>query len=120
MRRAHVSAKWIPVRRQKHAPLLVIALSCGAVLALAGCTEDVGYVEVKVAPGFVVPPLALGSAKLDAAKTAVLRQRVGAATLQFERDGRLVPFCEFDVRKNRIVTVTVSAVGRDPRCKVQS
>jgi len=75
-----------------------------------------------VQPGFVVPPLALGTARLDAAKIggAVLRQRTGAATLQFERDGKLVPFCEFSVRKNRIVTVTVSAVGRDPRCKVQS
>jgi hypothetical protein len=27
--------------------------------------------------------------------------------------------CEFDVRKNRIVTVAVSALGRDPRCKVE-
>jgi len=93
-----------------------------ALLALAACTDDVGYVEVKVQPGFIVPPLALGTARVDAAKAggAVLRQRVGTATLQFERDGRLIPFCEIDVRKNRIVTVTVSAVGRDPRCKVQS
>jgi hypothetical protein len=30
-----------------------------------------------------------------------------------------VPFCQFDVRKNRIVTVAVTALGRDPRCKVQ-
>jgi hypothetical protein len=34
-------------------------------------------------------------------------------------DGRRVAFCDFDVRKNRIVTVAVSAIGRDPRCKVQ-
>ena len=49
----------------------------------------------------------------------MLRERVGAARLEFERDGRRIPLCEFDVRKDRIVTVAVSAIGRDPRCKVQ-
>jgi hypothetical protein len=90
-------------------------------LGLAACTEEVGYVEIKVAPGFVVPPLVLGSSRVDTAKSgsAVLRRRVGTATLAFERDGRAISFCEFDVRKNRIVTVAVSALGRDPRCKVQ-
>jgi hypothetical protein len=91
------------------------------VLGLAGCTEEVGYVEIKVAPGFVVPPLVLGATRVDTAKSgsAVLRARVGAAKLEYERDGRRVAFCELDVRKNRIVTVVVSAIGRDPRCKVQ-
>jgi hypothetical protein len=104
------------------ARLLRLAACAPAVLlALAACKEDTGYVEIKVAPGFVVPPLVLGSARVDTAKSgsAVLRQRVGTATLAFERDGRAISFCEFDVRKNRIVTVAVSAIGRDPRCKVQ-
>ena len=89
--------------------------------ALAACKEETGYVEIKVAPGFVVPPLVLGSARVDTAKggSTVLRERVGAARLEYERDGRRVAFCEFDVRKNRIVTVAVSAMGRDPRCKVE-
>jgi len=100
------------------------ALACVAgalVLALAGCGEDVGYVEIKVAPGYILPPLLLGASRIDPAHTpsTVLRERVGAAKLEFERDGRRVAFCEFDVRKNRIVTVAVSALGRDPRCKVQ-
>ncbi len=90
-------------------------------LAFAACQEDAGYVEIKVAPGFVVPPLVLGDARVDTTKTGstVLREKVGAARLEYERDGRRVPFCEFDVRKNRIVTVAVSAFGRDPRCKVE-
>jgi len=90
-------------------------------LALTHATEDVGYVEIKVAPGFVVPPLALGAARIDIAKTrsTVLRERVGPATLTYERYGERVPFCEFAVRKDRIVTIAVSAFGRDPRCKVQ-
>ncbi len=89
--------------------------------ALAACKQDTGYVEVKVAPGFIVPPLVLGAARIDPAKAAstVLREKTGAAKLEYERDGRRVPFCEFEVRKNRIVTVAVSAFGRDPRCKVE-
>jgi len=101
----------------------VVLMLCvsAAMLALAACKEDAGYVEIKVAPGFIVPPLALGAARIDPARSAstVLRQKVGAAKLEYERDGRRVPFCEFAVRKNRIVTVAVSVFGRDPRCKVE-
>ena len=90
-------------------------------LALAACQEETGYVEIKVTPGFVVPPLVLGASRVDTTKagSTVLREKVGAAKLEYERDGRRVPFCEFDVRKNRIVTVAVSVSGRDPRCKVE-
>jgi hypothetical protein len=89
--------------------------------SLAGCGDDVGYVEVKVAPGYLLPPLFLGAARIDPARNAstVLREPVGAAKLEFERDGRRVPFCEFAVRKDRIITVAVSALGRDPRCRVE-
>jgi len=101
--------------------LLAIVFAPGVLLALAACQEDTGYVEIKVAPGFIVPPLVLGAARVDTTKagSTVLREKVGAAKLEYERDGRRVPFCEFDVRKNRIVTVAVSAFGRDPRCKVE-
>jgi hypothetical protein len=90
-------------------------------LGMAACTEDSGYVEIKVAPGFVVPPLMIGSSRVDIPKrgSAILRQRVGPATLAFEREGRIISFCEVDVRRNRIVTVAITAVGRDPRCKLQ-
>jgi hypothetical protein len=90
-------------------------------LALATCKQDTGYVEIKVVPGFIVPPLVLGAARIDPAKadSTVLREKVGAARLEYERDGRRAPFCDFEVRKNRIVTVAVSAFGRDPRCKVE-
>jgi hypothetical protein len=95
----------------------------GAVLALAlaGCGDDVGYVEIKVVPGYILPPLLLGASRIDPGRTGstVLREPVGAAKLEFERDGRRVPFCDFAVRKDRIITVAVSALGRDPRCKVE-
>jgi hypothetical protein len=101
--------------------VLLAACAPAILLVLAACKEDTGYVEIKVAPGFTVPPMVLGTARIDPAKSAstVLRQKVGAAKLEYERDGRRVPFCEFSVRKNRIVTVAVSALGRDPRCKVE-
>ena len=96
------------------------AITAAVVLALAGCGEQSGYVEIKVLPGYAVPPLLLGDARVDTARpSTVLRERVGVARLEFERDGRRIPLCEFDVRKDRIVTVAVSAIGRDPRCKVQ-
>jgi hypothetical protein len=92
------------------------------VLGLAACTEDSGYVEIKVAPGFAVPPLMLGSTRVDVGKrgSAILRQRAGPTTLAFEREGRMIPFCQFDVRRNRILTVAITALGRDPRCKLQA
>ncbi len=90
-------------------------------LALTHCNEDTGYVEIKVAPGFVVPPLVLGTARIDTARSqsTVLRERVGPATLAYERHGERVPFCQFAVRKDRIVTIAITTFGRDPRCKVQ-
>jgi len=89
-------------------------------LALKGCPGDVGYVEIRIVPGYVVPPLVLGTTRVDVRRAStVLRERVGPARLEFERDGLRFPFCEFDVRKDRIVTVAVTAIGRDPRCKVQ-
>ena len=97
-----------------------IAAAGALALSLAGCGEQSGYVEIKVLPGYVVPPLVLGSARIDTARpSTVLRQGVGTARLEFERDGRRIPLCEFDVRKDRIVTVAISSIGRDPRCKVQ-
>ncbi|MEA3022551.1 MAG: hypothetical protein QOK01_1403 [Alphaproteobacteria bacterium] len=98
-----------------------MVLGLGLALGLAACTQESGYVEIKVAPGFTVPPLMLGSSRVDIAKrgSAILRERVGPATLAFEREGRMISFCEFDVRRNRIVTVAITAVGRDPRCKLQ-
>ena len=90
-------------------------------LGLVACQQDTGYVEIKVTPGLVMPPLVLGPSRIDPGKagSTVLREKVGAAKLEYERDGRRVPFCEFDVRKNRIVTVAVSAFGRDPKCKIE-
>jgi hypothetical protein len=92
------------------------------VLALAACSPntDTGYVELRVFPAFNAA-LVLNSEKLEPLKDgrAILRQRVGPARLQLDRGGQLALLCEFEVRKNRIVTVTVSTFDRRLRCEVQ-
>jgi hypothetical protein len=90
---------------------------------LMGCTDNVGYVEIKTYPGFNVP-LYLDAVKLELPfknSTTVVRQPVGRTKLQLERSGQFLPICEFDVRRNRIVTVklTVSAFERSPRCELK-
>jgi hypothetical protein len=99
------------------------SIALGSLLLLiTSCSDDVGYVEVKAFPGFNVP-LYLDTAKLAPSKNGatVVSQHVGKATLQLEHGGKFFPICDFDIRKNRIVTVklSVSAFERVPRCEVR-
>lgn len=93
-----------------------------AALFLSACNSGSGYVELKVPPGMAVPGLHIDTARVEPLKggTAVLRQRAGLAKLQVEREGRLIPICEFTVKKDRIVTVTLTGFVREPRCRVQN
>ena len=90
---------------------------------VTACIDNAGYVEIKTFPGFNVP-LYLDAVKVGVPfknGSAVVRQQVGKTTLQLERGGQFLPICDFDVRKNRIVTVkiTVSAFDRTPRCELK-
>ena len=92
-----------------------------AALAVAGCRNtDVGYVEIKVAPQAASNlGLYLDTTKLAPVKSGVpvLRQQVGTTKLQIEGGGgQMATLCDIVVRKNRITTVTVSALERPPRC----
>jgi hypothetical protein len=92
-------------------------------LGLCACIDrDVGYVEIRAAAASNLP-LYLDTTKVGALRsgTTVLRQQVGHTKLQLERSGQLVALCEFDVRKDRIVTLilSVSAFDRVPRCEVR-
>ena len=50
-----------------------------------------------------------------------VRQRVGTARLQIEAgNGSLAPLCDLVVKKNRIITVTISVVERPPRCQCRN
>jgi hypothetical protein len=94
----------------------------GALLALglASCNVDssVGYVEIKAVPPSATVPLYLDSVKLDPMRNgnAVLRRKVGMTKLQID-GGHLAFLCQIEVKKNRITSVTVSVVSRQPRCQ---
>jgi hypothetical protein len=108
--------------------LLVCGLGCG-LFVLTGCEEDVGEVAVKVANGFTVPALAIGpdkffgpapenfKAKSDGNPT-VLRQPPGPVRLLYDRSGEFMTACTFNVRKNRVTTITLRSVGREVKCDV--
>jgi hypothetical protein len=91
-------------------------------LSLVGCSRDndVGYVEIKALPPSAVLSLYMDSVKLAPMRNgnALLRQRIGTSKLQSEVDGgQLLVLCNVEVKKNRITSITVSAIGRPPRCQ---
>jgi hypothetical protein len=95
----------------------------GALLlpALTSCKIEggEGYVEIKVIPPSVSIPLYLDQVKLEPIRNgnAVLRKKVGTAKLQTDMDsGHTALLCNIEVKKNRITSVTVSVVSRQPRC----
>jgi hypothetical protein len=127
--RSGVRGEWLAAAQAKGRRGPIRAASLLLAVALAACEDDVGEVAVKVANGFVVPALALGPdrflagegerfrAKEDGSPT-VLRQVPGPVRLQYERSGTLVTACSFNVKKNRVVTVTLRAIGREVKCDI--
>jgi hypothetical protein len=96
--------------------LRVAALA--GLLMFAACSDSgVGYVEIKTVAGS--PALYLDTVKLEPLRngTGVLRQKVGTTKLQVDDGGQLALLCNVVVQKNRITTVTVSVVSRQPRCQ---
>jgi hypothetical protein len=98
------------------------ALAALALLPMLGaCNIDAGsgYLEIKALPP--VPALYLDEVKLEPIRngTAVLREKSGTAKLQADIDGtgRLAILCSVEIKKNRITTVTISMVSRQPRCQ---
>jgi len=108
----------------------VIVRSIGArsaavlsILALTSCNLETGtgYVEIKAVPPSASIPLYLDQVRLEPLRNgnAVLRQKVGTAKLQTDADGagHMALLCNIEVKKNRITSVTVSVVTRQPRCQ---
>ena len=102
---------------------LLGAGSAGALafFALASCDFDkgTGYVEIKSVPPSATVALYLDAVKLEPLRNgnAVLRQKVGTAKLQTDVEGgQLAVICNIEVKKNRITSVTVSVMSRQPRC----
>ena len=92
----------------------------GLVLASCDFASGFGYIEIKSIPASPAVALYLDSVKLEPIRSgnAVLRQKVGTSKLQTDLDGgQLALLCNIEVRKNRITSVTVSLVSRQPRCQ---
>ena len=94
----------------------------GAAFVLTSCSAEqgAGYIEIKTLPPSAAIVLYVDSVKLDPIRNgnALVRQRVGTAKLQADGDGtNLSVLCNVQVKKNRITTVTVSAVTRQLRCQ---
>jgi hypothetical protein len=90
--------------------------------SLVSCSSDggFGYVELKALPATAALSLYIDSVKLAPMRNgnALLRQKVGTSKLQSEGDGgQLLVLCNFEVQKNRITSISVSAAGRPPRCQ---
>lgn len=95
-------------------------------MSLAGCDwhEETGFVEVKrnfvtLAAGDV---LALNANPLDLGNrtSLVVQQPSGTASIQVKHGETSRKLCEFTVRRNRVVTVTLAAANGSLRCSVQS
>lgn len=95
-------------------------------VGLAGCDwqEETGFVEVKksFATLAIGDMLTLNAAALDigARSSLVVRQPTGIASIQLKHGETSRKLCEFAVRKNRVVTVTLVAANGSLRCSVQS
>ena len=104
--------------------LAVSGVIVGAVIAACRPNGDVGYVEIKT------------SGRADHTDGALYRLRQTCAHPEGKRDpaaadrhlklqadgtsGALAPLCEIVVARNRITTVTNSALERPPRCNVET
>jgi hypothetical protein len=99
-----------------------LPLGALAALALTSCSLDsgAGYIEIKAIPPSASIPLYLDQVKLDPLRNgnAVLRQKVGTTKLMTDIDGagHMAFLCNIEVKKNRITSVTVSVMARQPRC----
>jgi hypothetical protein len=94
-----------------------------SIIALTSCNFEAGtgYVEIKAVPASASVPLYLDQVKLEPLRNgnAVLRQKVGTTKLMTDIDGagHMAFLCNIEVKKNRITSVTVSVVTRQPRCQ---
>src|SRR5262245_43628967 len=104
------------------ARVLAGALAALALL-LTACNIDSGngYVEIKAIPPSASIPLYLDQTRLEPLRNgnAVLRQKVGTLKLSTDIDGvgHMAFLCNIEVKKNRITSVTVSIMSRQPRCQ---
>jgi hypothetical protein len=104
-------------------------LACiGVLLGLGGCDwgDETGFVEIRKSGvlNLAADDLLLLNttqiANLAQKDHLIIQQPVGAASLQLKRGERSLKLCDIEVKKNRVVTVTVTSVNMILRCAIQT
>jgi hypothetical protein len=104
--------------------LVLVAGFC-VLVGMSGCDwNETGFVEIK--RGVNLPSddvLILNSteiANLAQKDHLIIQERVGRTSLQLKRGENNQKLCDLEIKKNRVVTVTVTYVNATIRCTVQS
>jgi hypothetical protein len=96
------------------------------IAGISGCywKDQTGFVEIRKSGSLAgADVLLLNSteiAGLAQKDRLIVQEPIGAATLQLKRGENSQKLCDFEIKKNRVVTVTVSYVNASMRCTVQS
>jgi hypothetical protein len=104
----------------------VLFLAAVILAGIGGCEwkDETGFVEIRKAGNLAgADVLLLNSteiAGLAQKDRLIIQEPVGAATLQLKRGENNQKLCDFEIKKNRVITVTVSYVNASMRCTVQS
>jgi len=83
-----------------------------------------GFVEIKRGVGLPSDEVLLLNsteiANLAQKDRLIIQERVGKTSLQLKRGENNQKLCDLEIKKNRVVTVTVNYVNAYLRCTVQS
>jgi hypothetical protein len=105
---------------------LVILAGLCVLFGLSGCDwkDQTGFVEIRKGVSFTADDhLILNSkeiANIAQKDHAIIQEHVGTASLELKRGEKSQKLCDIEIRKDRVVTVTITYVNPSMRCAVQS
>ncbi len=104
--------------------LALVAGLC-ILVGMSGCDwNETGFVEIKrgvnVSGDDVLLLNSTEIANLAQKDRLIIQERVGKTSLQLKRGENKQRLCDLEIKKNRVVTVTVTYVNASMRCIVQS
>ena len=105
---------------------LVILAGLWVLIGLSGCDwkDQTGFVEIRKGVSFTADDhLILNSteiANIAQKDHVIIQEHVGTASLQLRRGEKSQKLCDVEIRKDRVVTVTITYLNASMRCTVQS
>jgi hypothetical protein len=108
--------------------VLVIVVGVCILVGIGGCDwkEETGFVEIRRSGVLNLggdDQLVFNSteiANLAQKDHMIIQEPVGAASIQIKRGDKSQKLCDLEVKKNRVVTVTLTSVNTIIRCSVQT